>query len=126
MTGPWGHAGAYTTLEGMVRHMLNPEASVASYDFSQLNPTIQAADMLTNTQFALNQLAANRGANVEGVHQNVSFTESDVSALVAFLKTLTDPCVKDRSCLAPWIPNAGDTNPDGLRINAINNSGEFL
>ena len=28
VTGPWGHAGAYTTLENMVRHMLNPRDAV--------------------------------------------------------------------------------------------------
>lgn len=126
VTGPWGHAGAYTTLEGMVRHMLNPAEAIANYDFSQLNSTTQAADMLTNTQFALAQLEANRTANVSDVHQNVTFTEDDVTDLVAFLETLTDPCVKERSCLAPWIPDASDTNPDGLRINAMDNTGDFL
>ena len=126
VTGPWGHAGAYTTLEGMVKHMLNPEISIANYDFSQLAPNIQAQDMLTNTQFHLNQLAANRTNNVAGVHQNVEFTENDVADIVEFLKTLTDPCVKDRACLSPWIPNAGDTDPDGLRVNAVDNFGVFF
>ena len=126
VTGPWGHAGGYTTLENMVRHMLNPEEAIANYDFSQLNPTIQAADMLTNTQFALDQLELNRASNVDGVHRNVAFTEDDVTDLVEFLKALTDPCVKDRDCLAPWIPDASDTNPGGLRLNAIDNTGAFL
>ena len=126
VTGPWGHAGGYTTLEGMVRHMLNPAEAIANYDFSQLNPTIQAADMLTNTQFALDQLEANRTNNVADVHRNISFTDDDVTDLVEFLKALTDPCVKDRDCLAPWIPDASDTNPDGLRLNAIDNTGAFL
>jgi len=126
VTGPWGHAGGYTTLENMVRHMLNPAEAIANYDFSQLNPTIQAADMLTNTQFALDQLEFNRTTNVAEVHQNIAFTDEDVTDLVEFLKTLTDPCVKDRECLAPWIPDAGDTNPDGLRLNAIDNTGAFL
>lgn len=126
VTGPWGHAGAYTTLENMVRHMLNPAEAIANYDFSQLNPTLQAADMLTNTQFALQQLETNRANNVSGVHQDVTFTEDDVVDLVEFLKTLTDPCVKDRACLAPWIPDAADTNPDGLRVNAVDNTGAFL
>jgi cytochrome c peroxidase len=126
VTGPWGHAGAYTTLENMVRHMLNPGEAVANYDFSQLNPTIQAADMLTNTEFSLVQLEANRTNNVSTVHQNVTFTDDDVTDLVEFLKTLTDPCVKDRHCLAPWIPDAGDTNPDSLRLNAFDNTGAFL
>lgn len=126
VTGPWGHAGGYTKLENMVRHMLNPAEAIANYDFSQLNPTIQAADMLTNTQFALDQLEFNRTSNVAGVHQNVTFTEENVTYMVEFLKALTDPCVKDRNCLAPWIPDASDTNPDGLRLNAIDNTGAFL
>ena len=46
--------------------------------------------------------------------------------MVEFLKTLTDPCVKDRACLAPWIPGASDTNPDGLRLNAVDNTGAFM
>jgi cytochrome c peroxidase len=126
VTGPWGHAGGYTTLDNMVRHMLNPEEAIANYDFTQLNPTIQASDMLTNTQFALLQLEANRVANVSGVHRNVAFNDEDVTDLVEFLKTLTDPCVKNRACLAPWVPDAGDTDPDALRVNAIDNTGSFL
>jgi cytochrome c peroxidase len=126
VTGPWGHAGSYKTLEGMVVHMLNPEQAIANYDFGQLNPTVQAYDMLTNTQFALDQLALNRASNVAGVHRDVVFTEDNVTDLVEFLKTLTDPCVKDRDCLAPWIPDAADTNPDALRVNAIDNTGSFL
>ncbi len=126
VTGPWGHAGGYTTLDNMVRHMLNPAEAISNYDFTQLNPTIDASNMWTNTQFALDQLEVNRVSNVSGVHQNIVFSESDVTDIVEFLKTLTDPCVKDRACLAPWIPDAGDTNPDGLRLNAIDNTGAFL
>ncbi|MEE9494263.1 MAG: cytochrome c peroxidase [Gammaproteobacteria bacterium] len=126
VTGPWGHAGAYTTLEGMVRHMLNPAQAISNYDFSQLEQTIQATNMLTNTQFALEQLEANRINHVSGVHQEVTYVENDVTDLVEFLKTLTDPCVKDRNCLAPWIPDAGDIDPDGLRLNAIDNIGALL
>ena len=81
---------------------------------------------LTNTQFALNQLKTNRQNNEENVHRNIAFTNDNVTDLVAFLKTLTDPCVKDRACLAPWIPDAGDTDPDGLRLNAFDNAGNFL
>jgi cytochrome c peroxidase len=126
VTGPWGHAGSYTTLAGIVRHMLNPAEAIANYDFSQLDSNIQAADMLTNTQFALEQLEANRRNHVEGVHHNVSYTETDVKDLVEFLKTLTDPCVKNRDCIASWIPDNSDENPDGLRVDAIDNAGALL
>jgi cytochrome c peroxidase len=38
--------------------------------------------------------------------------------LVSFLHALTDPCVLDPACLAPWIPGEGDRDPDGLRVQA--------
>ena len=128
VTGPWGHAGGYTSLENMVRHMLNPADSIANYDFSQLdaNANIQFSNLLTNTQFALDQLESNRINGVVGVHQDVVFDDDDVTDLVAFLKTLTDPCVKDRSCLAPWIPDTGEIDPDGLRLDAVDNNGASL
>jgi cytochrome c peroxidase len=126
VTGPWGHAGGFTSLEATVRHMFNPAKEISNYDFSQLNPTLQAVDMLTNTQFALDQLETNRTTNVENVLRDVEFSDDDVTDMVEFLKTLTDPCVKDRACLAPWIPDASDTNPDGLRLNATDNTGAFM
>ena len=128
VTGPWGHAGAYTTLENMVRHMLNPAQAIANYDLSQLDATanLQVSNILTNTQLALEQLQANRTNNVSGVHQNVEFSADDVTDLVAFLKALTDPCVKDRSCLAPWIPHSMGSGPDGLKLNAIDSTGALL
>jgi len=126
VTGPWGHAGGYTTLENMVRHMLNPADSIANYDFSQLDLMVQAADMQTNTQYALEQLEQNRINKVDDVHQIVEFTDDDVTDLVEFLHTLTDPCVKDRTCLAPWIPEENENDPDGLRLNAVDNNGALL
>lgn len=127
VTGPWGHAGAYTTLENMVRHMLNPAEAIANYDFNQLvQENLQVSNILSNTQFALEQLEANRTNNVSGVHQNVEFTEDDVNDLVEFLKALTDPCVKDRGCLSPWIPHSMGSGPDGLKLDAINNTGALL
>ena len=35
MTAPYGHAGAFNTLEGIVRHHLNPEMSLEHYDQDQ-------------------------------------------------------------------------------------------
>ena len=128
VTGPWGHAGAYTTLDNMVRHMLNPAEAIANYDFNQLvQENLQVSNILTNTQFALEQLEKNRTNNVPEVHQNVEFTEDDVNDLVEFLKVLTDPCVKDRACLAPWLPkNLTGSGPDGLKLNAVDNTGAYL
>ncbi len=122
VTGPFGHSGAYTTLEGIVRHHLDPVATVAEYDFDQLDPSIQAFDMMTNTMLALDQLQANRDAGRPSL-QDVDLSDEQVEQLIEFLRSLTDPCVKDRDCLSRWIPNAGTTNPDAVRLNAYDRYG---
>ena len=125
VTGPWTHAGAYTSLEAVVRHHLNPQHEIDNYDFAQLESSVQAADMKVNTQFAMDQLVQNRNAGAPSI-QDVSLSDIQVDQLVEFLKTLTDPCVIDRACMADWIPDAGDTNPDGLRVNAFDLNGNPL
>ena len=126
-TGPWGHAGAYTSLEAVVRHHLDPQAAFDSYDINQLEASIvssgQTVNMQENTQNALNKLAANRLAGIASI-QIVSLTDEQVGYLVEFLKTLTDPCVTDRTCLAPWVPN--DVDLEGLRLDAVDINGDPL
>ena len=128
-TGPWGHAGAYTTLEAVIRHHLDPQAAFDSYDISQLEASIvssgQTDDMQLNTQNALDKLAANRLAGLS-LLSDITLTDQDISDLVEFLKTLTDPCIRDRACLAPWIPDSTDANPDNLRLEAVDNAGTPL
>ena len=123
-TGPWGHAGAYTSLEAVVRHHLDPQAAFDNYDVNQLEASIrdiQTADIQLNTQNALDKLAANRLAGIPSI-QNATLTDEQVGYLLAFLQTLTDPCVTDRACLAPWIPDADDANPDSLRLEAVDSN----
>jgi cytochrome c peroxidase len=43
LTGPWMYNGAYVTLEGAVRHMLQPQASLLAYDPKQLGPDLETA-----------------------------------------------------------------------------------
>jgi len=45
---------------------------------------------------------------------------------VAFLTALTDPCAKDRDCIAPWIPDDSLPDPDGMRLNAVDKDGNRL
>ena len=128
VTGPWSHAGAYTTLEAVVRHNLNPTSALSNYDISQLNQTgIQNLDKVqTNTQKALAALEADRQAGKD-VIQNVDLTDNQVGQLVDFLKALTDPCVKDKSCLAPWVvdPTNGE-DPNGDQLDAVDSDGDLL
>ena len=114
-TGPWGHDGAYTTLEGIVRHHLNPVQAVASYDFSQLDPSIQTEHMMENTAKALTQLESNRKMGVLAV-EDVELTDGQVADLIEFLRSLTDPCVTSEECLAPWGLDEDDPDPDGMLL----------
>ncbi|MGB5642867.1 MAG: cytochrome c peroxidase [Gammaproteobacteria bacterium] len=121
-TGPWGHAGAYTSLEAVIRHHLDPQTAVNTYDFNQLEASIvssgQTDDMLINTQKALDKLALNRLIGIFSV-PILELSDEQIGHIIEFLKTLTDPCVQDRACLAPWIPDATVADPDGLRLNAV-------
>jgi len=127
--GPWSHAGAYTTLEAVIRHHFDPQAAFDSYDINQLEASIvssgQTADMVENTQNALDKLAANRAAGLS-LLPTISLTDEEISDLIEFLKTLTDPCISDRACVAPWIPDSTDVDPDDLRLNAVDSTGSPL
>lgn len=125
VSGPYGHSGAYTTLEGIVRHHLDPVQAFNNYDVSQLAANIQTDNMVSNTRNALAQLAANRAAGMQAV-QNVSLTDAQVNDLLAFLDTLNDPCVTDRMCISFWIPEQNLIDPDGLRIIGFDKNGELL
>ncbi len=116
VTGPYGHAGAYATLEGIVRHMLNPEEAFNNYDYTELDEGTQIDNAETNTRKALDEL--------DPLIENLILSDHEISDIVDFLLTLTDPCVKDRECLAAWIPD--DTGPDGLGLMAEDQNGNSL
>lgn len=125
-TGPWSHAGAYTSLEAVVRHHLNPHDAIENYDVSQLTQIgIQNLDSITaKSEPILKKLAEDRTLN-KSVLQNVKLKDSEVKELLSFLETLTDPCVKDRECLEPWIPTL-NADPNGKQLDAIDNNGSIL
>lgn len=114
MTGPWGHSGAYTSLAGVIRHHLDPATALASFDYGQLNqPGIQNLDTVaTKAQQAL--------AAPSFALEPIKLSDQEVGYLVGFMKTLTDPCTKDRECLAPWIADSTtDSDPNGDQLNAL-------
>ena len=45
--------------------------------------------------------------------------------VVAFLLTLTDPCVADRACIRRWVPAAIEA-PDAHQLQGIDRSGNPL
>lgn len=124
-TGPFGHAGAYRSLEAVVRHHLNPREAVTNFDLSQLDVGVQADNLQSNTAFALDQLDALR-ASGESLLPEPDLSDEDVSRLVTFLEALSDPCLLDSACIGRWIPSAGDADPDTLRLEALDRFGNPL
>ena len=112
VTGPWGHNGAYTSLDAVVRHMLNPFQAALDYDPQQLQQAnIPTAQLQPNLREML-------GGNTDIAGQ--VYSEDDVQYLMAFLQTLTDPCVTRPDCLSRWIPSSdpAQQDPMGLQLNA--------
>lgn len=122
VTGPWSHAGAYYSLENVIKHHLNATTAVNNYDYDQLIQIgISNLDKLeSNTQAALDKLEADRLADLN-VIQNISLSDTQIGQLEDFLIALTDPCVTDRACIDQWIPeSAEDPNGDQLDATDIN------
>ncbi|NRB40017.1 MAG: cytochrome-c peroxidase [Pseudomonadales bacterium] len=104
-TAPYGHAGSYDSLEDVVRHHLNPENALADYEFSlagMVQKGIQHENARNNSQAALSLLSQQQEAGLSELH-NVALSQQQVEDIVAFLQSLTDPCVEDESCLQDWI-----------------------
>lgn len=86
-TAPYGHAGAYATLEAVLRHHLDPVAALEAYDRKQA----VLADLPGAEDFRAMDDADERTAiGAANVLAPVSLTEEEIAALLAFLAALTD------------------------------------
>lgn len=102
LTGPFMHDGAFATLEGAVRHHLNVRGSFTGYSSVQvfpqnlLNPSLGGGPVNSDPILT---------TNLSPVLANgVSLSETDISNLLAFLGSLTDPEART---------NLGRANPTG-------------
>ncbi|MEM6713056.1 MAG: cytochrome c peroxidase [Pseudomonadota bacterium] len=86
-TAPYGHAGAYATLEAVVRHHLDPVGSLYAYDRSQVVlPHLDKTDdwRILDAPAELTSIAqANDLAPVD-------LSDDQVADILAFLESLTD------------------------------------
>ncbi len=89
LTGPWGHDGAFGTLENMVRHHLDPFASLAEYDRAQV--TLPSRADLNALDFLAHDDAAAREAVARACELRPRpLRDRDFDALMDFLHALTD------------------------------------
>ena len=109
LTAPYGHNGAYATLEGIIRHHLDPQAA-----FDRWQPTdvaLPADTDLERSDFLplhdrRERLAVRSRIDIEPV----TLDDTEVNQLVAFVKALTgETSVKGRL-------GRPDTVPSGLPV----------
>ena len=109
LTGPYGHNGAYATLEGIVRHHLDPMKALAVWQRKDARlpdvPWLSKADFLV--QDDAREMARQR-SKVDITPVNLD--DAQVGDLVAFLKALTGRSRNNRPMGRP------DSVPSGLPV----------
>ena len=110
LTGPYGHDGAYATLDAVIRHHLDPVKALNNYDQKQAvlpsRPDLDATDFVVQNDPHRRALIA---ADVTSRPKKLS--KAQILSLIEFLKALTDPKSRD---LQSDIP---DHIPSGLPLN---------
>lgn len=117
VTGPYLHSGAYDELEDVVRHHLDPLSATEVFD-PRTVPDAASEDFERNTQEMVDFLEVS-GRGIATFEAPLGLSDDDVGDLVAFLESLTDPCVLDRECLSPWIADPATDDVDGHLLVAI-------
>ena len=136
MTAPYGHAGTYESLDQVLDHYDNARDTVNDFFDDGGACTLEQFEDATNCETlfpfaeqnsiaALNELDDER-ADGTAEFVNTNLNNGERNDIVAFLRTLTDPCVLDRACLSPWVADPADEGPDGQQLNAIDDTGAPL
>lgn len=91
-TAPYGHDGAYATLESVVQHHLDPENSFNNWDRSQviLATLPRSRDPVNDFAVMDDAVKAQEILDANAL-EPVSLSSSEISDLIEFLKALTDP-----------------------------------
>lgn len=88
LTGPYGHNGAYRTLQAMIRHHLDPDAARAGWSFDE--PVLPKVPWLERVDFVVwqdrRELARQAAARDVDIGP---LTDGQIDDLVAFLHALT-------------------------------------
>ena len=109
LTAPYGHNGAYPTLEGIVRHHLNPLDSLDGWERSKAKlphvPWLEAIDFVVQSDSR--EISRQRAA-VDITP--IDLSDQEVDAIVAFLHALTGETADARPLGRP------DTVPSGLPV----------
>ena len=109
LTAPYGHNGAYPTLDGIVRHHLDPSVMLDAWtnDMARLPKASWFAEVDFIVQADRREMARQR-AKLDIAR--VPLNDGDIAAIVAFLESLTGETALDRPLGRP------QTVPSGLTV----------
>ena len=99
-TAPYGHSGAYDTLEAVVRHHLDPDTSLRNYDPSQLRLPARS-DLDERDLLALRDPAVTDAIAAASELAPTRLTDREIARLIDFLHALTDPAMLDSRPVVP-------------------------
>ncbi len=109
LTAPYGHNGAFASLESVVRHHLDPETSLRAYNRDEaLLPS--RADLDATDFIALDDAATIDAIAAAIEIEPVELNQAEIADLIAFLHALTDPASLDMRRDTPL------TVPSGLPV----------
>ncbi|MEM0898961.1 MAG: cytochrome c peroxidase [Pseudomonadota bacterium] len=88
LTGPWGHNGAYKSIEGIIRHHLDPVTALGNWDRSQV--VLPRSERFAVTDFVIWEDAREMARLISRVDvEPMSLADREVSDLVSFMNALT-------------------------------------
>ena len=123
LPAPYGHNGAYTRLEDMVRHHLDPLTMLAEYDiadYAQLHDVELAGSDTAVLDGFDEMLRVGMAVRLE----TLDLSEGAVAALMAFLEALEDPIARiGRLGVPESVSSRLPLNPFGAGIVEVAGSG---
>lgn len=110
LTGPWGHAGAYSTLEAVVKHHLNPRRALRRWDSDQVLLPVSDED---EDLFTVMEDPTKRGRIAAASEiRRIRLTRDETDRVIQFLHALTDPRSLDMRADVPLRVPSGDPLAD--------------
>lgn len=119
VTGPYGHAGTFSSLESLLAYHADPRGQVGDFfGTAQLLflPQFQGIDIAAlypeAESYTRAAIAAESFLLSEARLPARPLSAGEITDLKSFLLTLTDQCVASIDCISQWIPDPSE-DPDG-------------
>ncbi len=96
LTAPYMHDGAFADLAAVLKHYNDVPKALREYDSSKLSSALQL--MYHGDAATISAMLTNLDSRLR---QPLGLTDVEISELVAFLKSLTDPSARDLTSLIP-------------------------